>query len=145
MCNYCESSAFPLVDVLTQEHLEIKEVAGTLRKAVLTGSDDYANRLLGQLRDLLDQNARDECELLDELRSEGTLADGIERMTADYAYISAVLGGHDGRPQWPQVLTALDRLTDYFDNEEYGLFPAAVIALPIDAWDRITPAHASKI
>jgi hemerythrin-like domain-containing protein len=39
------------------------------------------------------------------------------------------------------VLAALDRLHRHIDNEEHGLFPAAVIALPIDAWDRVTPEH----
>ena len=46
-------------------------------------------------------------------------------------------------PDWPVVLAALERLHRHIDNEEHGLFPAAVIALPIDAWDRVTPVVAS--
>ncbi|HET8681884.1 MAG TPA: hypothetical protein VFM54_08430 [Micromonosporaceae bacterium] len=47
-----------------------------------------------------------------------------------------------GCREFPLVgqLTALDRLHRHIDNEEHGLFPAAVVALPIPAWDRITPA-----
>lgn len=37
------------------------------------------------------------------------------------------------------MLAALDRPHRHIDNEEHRLFPAAVIALPIPAWDRITP------
>jgi hypothetical protein len=44
-------------------------------------------------------------------------------------------------PDWPTVLAALERLHRHIDNEEHGLFPAAVIALPIPAWDRITPSR----
>ncbi|MER6511734.1 hypothetical protein ABT158_33295 [Nonomuraea sp. NPDC001636] len=33
------------------------------------------------------------------------------------------------------------RLVPHTDTEERGLFPAAVIMLPLAAWDRITPGH----
>ncbi|MGW3352361.1 hypothetical protein ACWDA3_54500 [Nonomuraea rubra] len=42
-------------------------------------------------------------------------------------------------PDWPAVLGALDLLHRHIDHEEHGLFPAAVIMLPLAAWDRITP------
>jgi hypothetical protein len=35
------------------------------------------------------------------------------------------------------VRAALQRLSRHIDNEEHGLFPAVVIALPIPAWDRL--------
>ncbi|TYB35447.1 hemerythrin domain-containing protein [Micromonospora sp. AP08] len=60
---------------------------------------------------------------------------------AEHDDIHGVLGAVDRTaPDWPPVLAALDRLHRHVDNEEHGLFPAAVIALPIPAWDRITPA-----
>ncbi|MFI7705606.1 hypothetical protein [Nonomuraea sp. NPDC049480] len=34
---------------------------------------------------------------------------------------------------------ALYRLHQHIDHEEHGLVPAAVIMLPLAAWDRITP------
>ena len=36
-------------------------------------------------------------------------------------------------PDWPVVLAALGRLHRHIDNEEHGLFPAAIMALPMDA------------
>ena len=46
-------------------------------------------------------------------------------------------------PDWSAVLAAMHRLYRHIDNEEYGLFPAAVIALPIEAWDRVTDEAAT--
>ena len=74
-----------------------------------------------------------------ELRTEGSLIDAVDKLCAEHDDIHGVLGAVDRTaPDWPVVLGALDRLRRHIDNEEHGLFPAAVIALPIPAWDRIT-------
>jgi hypothetical protein len=40
-------------------------------------------------------------------------------------------------------VAALEELLPHTASEEQGLFPAAVFALPVEAWDRVTPDHAS--
>jgi hemerythrin-like domain-containing protein len=66
----------------------------------------------------------------------------VAGLCAEHDDIHGVLGGVvRTAPDWPAALAALDLLRRHIDNEEHGLFPAAVVALPMPAWDRITPAR----
>lgn len=142
MCNYCGCRHFPLIGRLTAEHLAVGETAGLLRRAITDGRHADAFALLRELLALLvPHSATEEGGLFAELRAEGTLAEAVEQLCAEHDDIHGVLGRVDpAAPDWAAVLTALGRLRRHIDNEEHGLFPAAVIALPIPAWDRITPA-----
>ncbi|MBB4919065.1 hemerythrin domain-containing protein [Streptosporangium saharense] len=141
MCNYCGCRQFPLIGSLSQEHWDINECAGALRRAVSEGRHDDAVKLLAELLALLvPHTATEESGLFAELRADGTLADEVDRLCAEHDDIHGVLGAIDpAAPDWPAVLAALDLLREHIDHEEHGLFPAAVIMLPFDAWDRITP------
>ena len=143
MCSYCGCRAFPLVARLTAEHFEIAETAGSLRRAIRAGEQVAAVELVRELVGLLvPHTTTEERGLFAELRAEGSLAEEVDRLCAEHADIHGVLGHVDVQaPDWPTVLAALDRLFRHIDNEEHGLFPAAVIALPFPAWDRITPAQ----
>ncbi|MFD0474586.1 hemerythrin domain-containing protein [Nonomuraea thailandensis] len=103
---------------------------------------DAAPLLDELLTRLLPHTVTEESGLFAELRAEGSLAAEVERLCAEHAGIHGVLGTIDrATPDWPAVLEALDRLYRHIDHEEHGLFPAAVIMLPLDAWDRITPGQ----
>ncbi|TMR89736.1 hemerythrin domain-containing protein [Nonomuraea basaltis] len=145
MCNYCGCREFPVIGRLSQEHWDIRECAGALRRAIHEGRHDAAETLLDELlARLVPHTATEESELFAELRAEGSLADEVERLCAEHADIHGVLGTIDrATPDWPAVLKALDRLHQHIDHEEHGLFPAAVIMLPLTAWDRITPEQSS--
>jgi hypothetical protein len=149
MCNYCGCREFPLIGRLTSEHLAIEETAGLLRRAITDARHADALGLLDELLALLvPHTATEEGGLFTELRAEGSLAEAVVQLCAEHADIHGVLGGIDRTaPDWPAVLAALGRLHRHIDNEEHGLFPASVIALPISAWDRITageqPARAA--
>lgn len=140
MCNYCGCRDFPLIGRFSAEHVRIGEVARTLRRAVEQGAHDEARVLLAELTALLGPHtAEEERGLFAELRAEGTLADEVDRLCAEHADIHGVLGGVDpANPDWDRVLGAVARLHRHIDKEEHGLFPAAVIILPIAAWDRVT-------
>lgn len=140
VCNYCGCRDFPLIGRLSAEHEEIANAAGRLRNAITQGEADLLT-LLDDLVDLLlPHTSIEETGLFTELRDEGSLAEAVEKLCAEHDDIHGVLGAIDrDAPDWPAVLAALDRLHRHIDNEEHGLFPAAVIALPISAWDRITP------
>ncbi|MGW4502130.1 hemerythrin domain-containing protein [Micromonospora sp. NPDC004336] len=145
MCNYCGCREFPLIGRLSDEHEAIANAAGRLRAAVRAGAADAPAALDALLALLVPHTATEERGLFEELRAEGSLAEAVERLCAEHDDIHGVLGGVDrSAPDWPAVLAALDRLHRHIDNEEHGLFPAAVIALPIPAWDRITPTGAAR-
>lgn len=139
MCNYCGCRSFPLVARLTDEHERIANAAGRLRRAVTRPGADPSAALDELLALLKPHTAAEETGLFAELRAEGSLAGAVDKLCAEHADIHGVLSTVDrAAPDWPAVLAALDRLHRHIDNEEHGLFPAAVIALPIDAWDRVT-------
>jgi hypothetical protein len=140
MCNYCGCRDFPLVALLTEQHDAIEEHAGELRRAIVDDREADASRLLEALvGELIPHTATEEGGLFAELRAEGSLTVAVARLCAEHVDIHGVLGAVDRTaPDWPAVLAALERLHRHIDNEEHGLFPAAVIALPIPAWDRIT-------
>lgn len=141
MCNYCGCREFPLIGRLTAEHVTIEETAGLLRRAVIEGRHAGARGLLDRLVALLEPHtAVEEDGLFRELRAEGTLVEGVDRLCAEHAEIHLGLNGVDrAAPDWSGVLATLRTLHRHIDNEEHGLFPAAAIALPMTAWDRITP------
>lgn len=143
MCNYCGCRDFPLIGLLSEQHVAIEECAGELGRAIRDARHEDAAGLLEALVDLLiPHTLTEERGLFAELRAEGSLAEGVERLCAEHADIHGALTAVDrAAPDWPVVLAALERLHRHIDNEEHGLFPAAVIALPIPAWDRITPAE----
>lgn len=138
--NYCGCREFPLIGQRTGEHEAIADAAGRLTRAVRHGGADPAACLDALLALLGPHTAAEEGGLFVELRAEGSLAGAVDTLCAEHVDIHGVLGAVDrANPDWPDVLTALDRLHRHIDNEEHGLFPAAVIALPMDAWDRVTP------
>lgn len=147
MCNYCGCRSFPLIGRLTADHEAIINAAGRLRRAISTGDGDQAEALdaLEALLALLTPHTvTEETGLFAELRAEGSLADEVDKLCAEHEDIHQVLVRADrAAPDWAPVLAALDRLLRHIDAEEHGLFPAAVIALPISAWDRLTPAEQS--
>lgn len=144
MCNYCGCRDFPLVGRLSAEHEAIEDAGGLLREAIVGERESDAVRLLDELLALLlPHTATEEEGLFAELRAEGSLAEPVDRLCAEHRDIHGVLCAVDRRaPDRSSVLAALVRLRRHIDNEEHGLFPAAVIALPIAAWDRITPTDA---
>ena len=144
MCNYCGCREFPLIGQLTAEHEAIANAAGRLRTAIIKGGRDPITLLDAVVELLMPHTAAEEQGLFVEVRAEGSLTDAVDKLCAEHDDIHGVLGTVDrAAPDWPVVLAALDRLHRHIDNEEHGLFPAAVIALPIPAWDRLTPQQAT--
>ncbi|MBG0813602.1 hemerythrin domain-containing protein [Planomonospora sp. ID82291] len=141
MCNYCGCRDFPLIGRLSQEHWEIEETAGALRRAINESRYGDAGTLLDELlAQLLPHTATEESGLFAELREEGSLAEEVDRLCAEHDDIHGVFGGIDRQdPDWAVVLEAIGKLHHHIDREEHGLFPASIIMLPIAAWDRITP------
>ena len=140
MCNYCGCRDFPLIGRLTREHEAIADAAGLLREAIAAGGAGAAARLDDLLTLLTPHTATEEQGLFAALRAEGSLAAPVADLCAEHADIHGALGDVDRTdPDWPAVRAAIDRLHRHIDNEEHGLFPAAVVALPIEDWDRITP------
>jgi hemerythrin-like domain-containing protein len=146
VCNYCGCRDFPLIACLTDEHEAIADAAGRLRRAITHGEAKPLAALDVLLTLLIPHTSTEESGLFVELRAEGSLTEAVDKLCAEHDDIHGVLTAVDrAAPDWRAVLAALDRLHRHIDNEEHGLFPAAVIALPIDAWDRVTPDRSAPV
>ena len=140
MCHYCGCREFPLIGQLSAEHEEIAAAAARLRSAMVHGDGDPRVLLADLLAMLIPHTVREEHGLFAEIRAEGSLAAAVDDLSAEHDELYALLGAIDTTvTNRPAVLAALDQLRLHIDNEEYGLFPASAIALPIEMWDRLTP------
>jgi len=76
--------------------------------------------------------------------------DHIEALRSDHREIEKVLGeAADGPPEdptWPdRLLRALHLLGEHILKEQDGVFPAALIALDPDQWERIEAVRAQNL
>lgn len=140
LCDHCGCRAFPAIAALSDEHLQIHEVAGQLRRAIRQKDHHHARRLLAELTGLLAPHvAREEQGLFAALHAEETIRAAVAQLCTEHRRLAVALRQPDPtEPDWAPVLAGLDQLSDHIDKEEYGIFPAAVILLPIPVWDRIT-------
>lgn len=141
MCEHCGCREFPLVKTFTEEHFAIHEVLGQLVRAI-HDQDPAAPRLLDDLVRLLDAHeAREERSLYPELSQDEQFAEAIAGLRSDHARVDGALTRAQLDGIDPQtLLPALERLYLSIDKEEYGIFPAAVVLLGMDAWERATQA-----
>ncbi|MEV0308363.1 hypothetical protein [Nonomuraea fuscirosea] len=76
MCNYCGCREFPLIGRLSQEHWDIAERSGALRRAIGEKRHDRAMVLLDELlARLIPHTAIEESGLFAELRADGITPD----------------------------------------------------------------------
>lgn len=139
MCDHCGCQSFPLVKRLTEEHFVIHDAIGALVRAVRTGAPDATGLLEDLLRLLEPHVAYEERSLMRELDGVADFAELIASLRAERDEVHGVLTRalSDGIEP-PVVLPALERLYANIDKEEYGLFPAAVVLMDLDAWERAT-------
>jgi hemerythrin-like domain-containing protein len=139
MCDHCGCRYFPVIETLTAQHRQIQHAACLLRQAIDRNDDHDARSRLAELTGLLAPHvAAEERGLFAELRGDEAIRATVERLCAEHVQLDAALRPPAGAPDWSPVLAALDQLRDHIDKEEYGVFPAAVILLPMSAWDRIS-------
>ena len=141
MCSYCGCQATQLIADLTREHEEIINAAGVMRRAaVLTDVDAAraATRVAAlELASLLDPHtAGEEGGLFVELSALVDFTEYVLSLSEDHSYLDATLRRvADGALD--DVEPFVRRLHLHIQREEDGLFPAAAMALDIDAWDRL--------
>lgn len=129
-----------MVAALNDEHQEIHELAGQLRRAIRKNDHNLARRLLTALTEVMASHvAREEHGLFSALHAEEPIGTAVDELCGEHQQLAAALQQPAAdAPDWGPVLAGLDRLGDHIDREEYGIFPAAVILLPIPVWDQIT-------
>lgn len=138
MCHDCGCRSYPVIDALSDEHEQINSLAGRLRRAVNSGADPAP--VLAKLVPLINRHTTaEERGLFAELRGDPQLSVAIDELCAEHLHLHQVFADATaGTAAKSVVLAAIDTLRRHIDREEHGIFPAAVILLDADGWERLS-------
>ena len=142
MCSYCGCrESLPIIARWSEEHDEIVNALGHVRRAVAAGVPEEVLGRTADLRALLDPHtASEERSMFAELRGDPEFTAVVDALCAEHVDIAAGIARVEaGTPGAYDELEHL--LMRHIDKEENGLFPAAILALDGEAWDRAV-AHA---
>lgn len=138
VCEYCGCRQVEPIAELMDEHLELLEIAGDLRRDLLEGAPSRAATRREELVALLTRHTGvEEAGVFAALKAQGDYADEVEvlegeHLSLDRAAASLDLGS-------PAAVDELDRLvhelTEHIDKENLGIFPVAVVTLGATGWD----------
>ena len=151
MCNYCGCRAIATVAELTAEHEQLQRTADQLGRACDRGDLDRAAAELRALVELLGPHDQvEELALYPALLREAELAERVGSMFDEHDEIDEVLrravavaAVEPAEVEWSGVRAALEKLVRHIDAEEYGLFPAAAVALDPAAWEHAEAVRAA--
>ncbi|HYO19970.1 MAG TPA: hemerythrin domain-containing protein [Dermatophilaceae bacterium] len=149
VCEYCGCQQIDTIAELYREHDEVAAHVGELRSSLAGGRLDEVARSCQQILAILGPHTVVEEEgLFPEMSEE--FPDHIEALRADHREIEKVLGeaaeGPPADPTWPdRLLHALLLLSDHILKEQDGVFPAALIALDPDQWERIEAVRVQNV
>ena len=126
------------------EHLELLDHAGDVRRMLDAGDIDAAWDRMAVLADLLDRHVRkQEAGLFTALREQGDFADAVVELETEHATFDEAISDLDRSA--PTLRADLERLfaelTEHIDKENLGIFPVAVVTLGARGWDTVGRAH----
>jgi hemerythrin-like domain-containing protein len=146
MCEYCGCQQIASIAELYREHDAVVALCAQVQSALADGRRDDTVRGCHQILAILSPHTVVEEEgLFPEMTEE--FPEHIEALRSDHREIEKVLGeasgGYPDDPTWPgRVLGVLFLLREHILKEQDGVFPAALIALDPEQWERIEAVRA---
>lgn len=137
MCSYCGCDSIPVIGRFMDEHVDIINAAGDLRRAVQARDVSRSRRLAARVGEMLDPHTRaEEVGLFAVMREQDEFTDHIDTLCAEHVTLDALLakiseGAYDLMDDFTHALRA------HIDKEDNGLFPASAIALNGPDWQRV--------
>lgn len=134
MCSYCGCDSIEVIGRFMNEHVEIINATGDLRRAVDSGVAADVTARRDQVAALLwPHTVAEEKGLFHVMAREAEFTDHIstlcgEHKTLDQYLLDVVPGDQDAMVRFE------DALREHIHKEDNGLFPAAAIALSGDDW-----------
>lgn len=147
MCEHCGCRGVEPIAELMDEHLVLLEIAGDLRRHLVTGDRAACAAVVERLGDRLTRHVgREERGVFAALRDQGDFVDAVDELEAEHVTFDAALADLDaGAPDFDRrVLTLLDELSEHIDKENLGVFPVAVVTLGARGWETVAAAHAAE-
>jgi hemerythrin-like domain-containing protein len=141
MCEYCGCQQIDSIAELYGEHDAVVALVADVQSALADQRPQDVVDSCGQILAILGPHTVVEEEgLFPELTDE--FPDHIEALRSDHREIEKVLGesaaGYPDDPTWPErLLGVLFLLREHILKEQDGVFPAALIALDPEQWERV--------
>jgi hemerythrin-like domain-containing protein len=146
MCQYCGCQQIESIGELTREHDAVVVAAGVVVRQVDAGDLGAAAATCRRIVELLRPHTSvEEGGLFPCLATD--FPHHVHVLRAEHREIEAVLAESAHTvpldPSWPaRLLATLDVLREHILKEQDGLFPAALVALDTDQWERIDEIRA---
>jgi hypothetical protein len=146
VCEYCGCQQIATIAELTREHVAVVTLSGQVRIATAGQRRGDVVTSCRQILAILGPHTVVEEEgLFPEMA--GEFPDHIKALRSEHREIEKVLGeaagGFPDDPTWPERLEGvLFLLREHILKEQDGVFPAALIALDTDQWERIEAVRA---
>jgi hemerythrin-like domain-containing protein len=144
MCEYCGCRDIAPIAALMDEHLELEEIAGRIRRAIAAGDRDLAADELWRLIAVLGPHIRqEEAGILAALRLEPEFASHVAELEREHDDLQAALAALvPAGPSWvDRVPRLLENLVRHIDKEDDGTFPVAAVTLDADGWALVEAAQ----
>ena len=141
MCEYCGCQQIAVINELTREHDAVVAAIGETRTHVGNGDLAAAARSCLRIAAVLGPHTTvEEDGLFPFLTAD--FPDHISVLRSEHRRVEAVLSecvnGVPRDPDWPtRLVCTLDLLREHILKEQDGVFPAALVALDPDQWERI--------
>src|SRR5262245_57959309 len=146
MCEYCGCQALTSIAALTSEHDALAAMIGEARAAATRADPDASAAVARRIVAVLGPHTRVEEDGLFPALA-GEYSQHVAGLQAEHRRIEAILaeavGGAPADPAWPaRLLDAMRLLREHILKEQDGVFPAALISLSADDWDRVEQVRA---
>jgi len=144
LCEYCGCRQVEPIADLMDEHMELLEIAGDLRRALLAHDDVQAATKRDRLVELLaDHTGREEAGVFTALKEQGDYVDEVDTLEGEHVSLDQAFAALDlGTPAAVDLLDrAVADLSDHVDKENLGIFPVAVVTLGATGWEIVERAH----
>lgn len=145
MCEHCGCRGVEPIAELMDEHFELLDLGGEIRRHLDVGDRAAAWAGLADLAHQLGHHVdREERGIFRALVEQGDFADVVRELEAEHADFDELLSelGLDDADLDVRVRELLDHLTLHIDKENLGVFPVAVVTLGASGWATVTAAHA---
>jgi hemerythrin-like domain-containing protein len=145
MCEHCGCRGVEPIAELMDEHLELLDHAGEVRRLLDHDQLDAAWDRMSLLADLLVRHVvREEAGIFTALKEQGDFAASVVELEDEHASFDELLSDLDrGSPTLRADLERLfAELSLHIDKENLGIFPVAVVTLGAEGWDTVARAHA---
>jgi hemerythrin-like domain-containing protein len=126
------------------EHFDLLDLSGTVRRLLATGDRPGAWAVLGDLAQRLnDHVSREERGVFRALRDQGEFVEAVLELETEHLDFDEALTdlGLDDPDLEARVVTLLDELSLHIDKENLGIFPVTVVTLNATGWATVTAAH----